>query len=124
MKTKRNFVKPTNAIDAFVVGLLAVSLFYVLMGIFFNYGLGNPVHRLYILLGGNWPTGMIQFTTFLAFFWCMIMLGAKQRKIKWESQALELKVLPEDEHKVLLPDQINKLRLTIVENSDWVNSIY
>ena len=41
----------------------------------------------------------------------MIMLGAKQRKIKWESQALELKILPEDEHKVLLPDHINKLRL-------------
>ena len=121
---KRNFIKATNELDAFIIGLLAASLFFGLMWVVFTYGLGNPVHRLYILLGGKWPTGLIQFVTFLAFFWCMIMLGAKQRKINWESQALEVKVLPEDEHKVLLPDHINKLRLTLSENNDWINSIY
>jgi biopolymer transport protein ExbB/TolQ len=124
MNTKRNFIKPTNEIDAFVLALFAVSLFYGSLIVFFMYGLGNPVHRIYILLGGVWPTGIIQFTTFLAFFWSMIMLGSKQRKIKWESQALELKILPEDEHKVLLPEQINNLRLSLIQNSDWVNSIY
>ena len=124
LSRKRNFLKPSNELDAFIIAMVAVSILFGLMWAIVTYGLGNPAHRIYILLGGTWPSGIIQFVTFLAFFWCMIMLGAKQRKIKWESQALQLKVLPEDEHKVLLPDQINKLRLTLSENNDWINSIY
>ena len=64
MSDKRNFIKPTNEIDAFILALFAVVLFYGLLIVFFTYGLGKPVHRIYILLGGSWPTGLIQFTTF------------------------------------------------------------
>ena len=88
-----------NELDALIIALLATSLFYGLLWVLFYYGLGNPAHRIFILLGGTWPTGIIQFVTVLAFIWAMLVLGSKSRKINWETNALSLGLLPEEEHK-------------------------
>ena len=117
-------LKTSNEIDALIFALIGTFLIYGLLWIFFTYGLGNPSHRIYILLGGQWPNGAIQFVTFLSFFWAMIIIGSKQRNLKWESDALKLDLLPEEEHRVLLPDHINELRLSLAERVDWGGSIF
>jgi len=124
MSTIKSRIKSGNEIDAFVIAGIVTLLLYGALWILFTYGLGNPSHRIYILLGGQWPEGIIQFITVLAFCWAIIMLGAKKRKIKWESGALKLDLLPEDEHRVLLPDFINELRISLTERKEWQESIF
>ena len=75
MSRKRNFLKPSNELDAYIIAMVAVSILYGLMWAIFTYGLGNPAHRVYILLGGTWPSGIIQFVTFLAFFFMSQQFG-------------------------------------------------
>jgi|ETNmetMinimDraft_8_1059916.scaffolds.fasta_scaffold22024_1 chemotaxis protein MotA len=115
--------KKGNEFDALVIGLIATFIFYGVLWVIFSLGLGNPYHRIFILLGGSWPEGTIQFFTFFAFFWALLMLGSKTRRLKWENNALSLELLPEDEYKVLLPDKINDLRLKLADIQEWQDSI-
>ena len=120
----KNRLRVGNELDALIISLLATSIFYGLLWALFYYGLGNPAHRIFILLGGTWPTGIIQFVTVLAFIWAMLVLGSKSRKINWETNALSLGLLPEEEHKVLLPKDINELRLSVSKLTEWQESIF
>ena len=65
----------------------------------------------------------MQFFTFFSFFWALIILGSKTRHLNWENRALDLKLLPTEEHKVLLPEEINDLRLKLSDIVDWRDSI-
>jgi biopolymer transport protein ExbB/TolQ len=112
-----------NDIDLLLIAVLLTFLFYALIWIFFWFGLNNPVHRIFILLGGALPLGLVQFFTFLAFFWALIILNAKKRKLALEQKALSLKILPEDEHTVILPEKINDIRLELTEMTKWRDSI-
>ncbi|MBT4733740.1 MAG: MotA/TolQ/ExbB proton channel family protein [Candidatus Marinimicrobia bacterium] len=105
--------KDSNAFDSFLIGALGTLILYGLLWIIFNYGIGQPDHRVYILLGGQWPLGLIQFSTFLAFFWAMVLVGTKSRKLKWETGFFALNLLPTDEHQVMRPEHINDLRLSL-----------
>lgn len=120
---EKRMKKKGNEFDALVIGLITTLIFYGLLWVIFYIIMENPVHRIFILLGGAWPEGAIQFFTFLAFFWALIMLGSKTRRMGWESKAISLDLLPEDEHKVLLPDEINELRLKLSDINDWGDSI-
>lgn len=60
--------KDSNAFDSFLIGALGTLILYGLLWIIFNYGIGQPDHRVYILLGGQWPLGLIQFSTFFGIF--------------------------------------------------------
>jgi len=112
-----------NEFDALVVAvLISVIVFGIIWGIF-SFALKDTDHRVYILLCGKWPDGLIQFFTFLAFFWAMVILGSKSRRLEWEHKALDLNLLPEEEHKVMLPDEINDLRLRLSQEGDWSDSI-
>ncbi len=115
--------KKGNEFDALVIGFIATFIFYGILWVIFTVVMGNPVHRIFILLGGSWPEGAIQFFTFFPFFWALIMLGSKTRHLDWENKAFSLELLPEDEHKVLLPDEINVLRLKLFDINDWGDSI-
>jgi len=117
-------IKEGNEFDALTIGILFTIIFYSLLWIIFNLGLEMPDHRIYRLLGGQWPYGIIQFITFLSYFWAMIILGSKLRVIIWEKNALLLDLLPQDENRVLLPDQINELRHTLSERMEWKDSIF
>lgn len=112
-----------NELDALFLALIVTLVFYGFLWFLFSIVLGNPAHRYYLLLGGRWPDGIIQFFTFAAFFWATLILGAKSRRLKWENNAMSLSLLPEDEHKVLLPDRINDLRLKLYDEDEWSDSI-
>ena len=120
---KMNKIKQRNEFDAFIIALIATSIIYGLLWLFFNFGIENPTHRIYLLLGGLWPEGTIQFLTALAFAWALFILGSKSRKLKWEDNAFKMPLLPEDEHKVILPDEINDLRLQLSDESEYRDSI-
>ena len=115
--------KKGNELDAMVIGLISTLVFYGVLWAIFTIGLDNPFHRIFKLLGGSWPGGAIQFFTFFPFFWALIMLGSKTRRLDWENKALRLDLLPKDEHKVMLPDEINELRLKLSDISDWKDSV-
>jgi len=122
-KPGKSMNRKGNEFDAFVIALIATFIFYGILWVVFTTGLGNPYHRIFILLGGQWPEGVIQFFTFFAFFWALFMLGSKTRRLKWENNALSLELLPSDEHKVMLPDEINDLRLKLSDIKEWQDSI-
>ena len=54
--------------------------------------LDNPFHRIFRLLGGSWPEGAIQFFTFFPFFWALIMLGSKTRRLEWGEQCDHIRI--------------------------------
>ena len=116
-------IKKGNELNAMVIGLITTMVFYGLLWVVFTVLLDNPFHRIFRLLGGSWPEGAIQFFTFFPFFWALIMLGSKTRRLEWENNAITLDLLPLDEHKVMLPDEINELRLKLSGISDWKDSI-
>ena len=122
-KPGKSMNRKGNEFDAFVIALIATFIFYGILWVVFTTGLGNPYHRIFILLGGQWPEGVIQFFTFFAFFWALFMLGSKTRRLKWENNTLSLELLPSDEHKVMLPDEINDLRLKLSDIKEWQDSI-
>jgi len=115
--------KKVNDFDALVIGLIATLLFFGILWVIFVLILENPFHRLFILLGGSWPEGIIQFLTFFPFFWALIMLGSKSRHLDWENKAMLMEYLPKDEHTVILPDEINQLRLNLSDIEEWKDSI-
>ena len=116
-------IKKGNELDAMVIGLISTLVFYGVLWAIFTLGLDNPYHRIYQILGGSWPGGSIQFFTFFPFFWALLMLGSKTRRLDWENEAIKLDLLPSEEHKVMLPDEINDLRLKLSEISDRKDSI-
>lgn len=115
--------KSKNEFDALVVGVGLTLLFFGVVWAVFNFVFQDLNQRVFLIICGKWPGGLIQFFTFLAFFWAMMLLGSKSRKLDWEKKALALNLLPEDEHKVMLPDQINDLRLTLAKKRDWKDSV-
>lgn len=123
MNLKRSIGRDSNPLDAFLIGLLATIILYGLIWVIFSVGIQQPEHRIFVLLGGRWPIGLIQSFTFLAFFWAMIMLGSKTRKQKWERGSLSLDLLPTKEHRVILPEHVNDLRLQISQLGEWKESI-
>mgnify|MGYP006979378978 CR=1 FL=1 len=60
--------KKGNEFDAFVIGLIATFIFYGVLWVIFSLGLGNPYHRIFILLGGSFPEEQYSFSLFLLFF--------------------------------------------------------
>ena len=112
-----------NEFDALAIGFLMAFIFFGIMWIIFSVGLKDTGNRIFILICGSWPNGLIQFFTFLAFFWAMIILGSKSRKLDWEHKAFDLSILPEEEHKVMLPNEINDLRLRLSKESNLGDSI-
>jgi biopolymer transport protein ExbB/TolQ len=115
--------KKSDEFDAIIVGIIATFAFYGLIWLVFFIFLKNPYHRFFILLGGKWPEGIIQLSTYFCFFWAINMLSSKERKLNWETKAFELQLLPEQEHKVLLPDEINNLRLKLFDITNWDESL-
>lgn len=115
--------KKNDEIDALIIGLITTFAFYGFIWVVFTIFLENPFHRIFILLGGKWPEGIIQLCTYLSFFWALNMLSAKSRRLTWENKAFNLELLPLEEHKVLLPDEINELRLKLFDIKNWDESI-
>jgi chemotaxis protein MotA len=76
---------------------------------------GTIMHRMMILLGGNLPSGFIQGFTYFLFTYGIIEITRMSKHVKREEQAFGLELLPETEQYVLTPEDIAKVKLSMIE---------
>lgn len=104
-------VRIKNLVTALLIS--AVLIFLFATG--FKMSSGETLPRIFQLLGGNLPGGLIQFLTFTFFFWGLFEIRSKFSTIKRERQSFKLQLLPEVEQWVLSPDDINDLKLKMID---------
>ncbi len=93
--------------------LMAVVISAILIGIFFavNSMVNQPtIQRLCVLLGGLLPSGIIQFFTYVAFFWGIFEINDRNHKIGYERKGLALNLLPETEDWVIDREEVMQLK--------------
>lgn len=72
------------------------------------------VRRICQMFGGIMPQGIIQFITFVFFFWGILEINELMSKIKYEKQSFGLGFLPEKEQWVLSPEDVNDLKIKMI----------
>ncbi len=82
---------------------------------YYNTDLGSSINTFFFALGGMMPDGLIQFATFACFFICMFGLQAHLRVIQREGSMLNAKLLPETEQYVLYAEDVNRVKLEVIE---------
>lgn len=81
----------------------------------------SVLKRIFILLGGQIPSGVIQFFIFLAFFWCLFEIIYLKKQIKEEEISYMLvnsiNKLPNsnNEHLVLSPEDIRDIKIELID---------
>ena len=75
----------------------------------------ETVKRVFQILGGSLPGGVIQYMTYIAFFWSLFEVRERNRQIEYEQQSFELELLPEQEHWVLSPDDVSDLKIKMID---------
>ena len=98
--------------------LLALVFSFILMVVVvagFNVVNEPTINRIFQMLGGNLPGGIIQFFTFIAFFWGIFEIRSRMHRLQYEEQGLKMGLLPEKEQWVLSPNDVNDLKLKMIE---------
>jgi len=95
----------------FVAGI-SITIFYITGGI----DGASLLNRFSVLLGGNFLNGgYIQFLTFFAFFWALLDIKELLRLNKEEDQSMDQDFLPQREHYVISPNDVNNIRLNVLQ---------
>ncbi|MGB0839968.1 MAG: MotA/TolQ/ExbB proton channel family protein [Chitinophagales bacterium] len=94
-----------------IVIVVAVAGYMVLGG-------DNTLGRIFQILGGFMPSGVIQFMTYVAFFWGIFEINERSHKIKYERKSFEMGLLPEKEQWVLSPDDVNDLKIKMINQEE------
>jgi biopolymer transport protein ExbB/TolQ len=76
---------------------------------------GSIVHRVFVGLGGHMPDGMIQAITFFLFYFGILEVRRMMKDTTHQEKAFDMKLLPEKEHYVLNPDEVNQIRLKVTD---------
>lgn len=101
-----------NLLMALVFSLI---LIVVVVAGFLMTPAGSTPNRIFQMLGGNMPGGIIQFFTFIAFFWGVFEIRSRMHRLRFEEQGLKMGLLPEKEQWVLSPNDVNDLKLKMIE---------
>jgi len=100
----------------FIISVFVATVFGAFL--FFWYSNAEPKSnsRLFAeLLGGNMPHGIIQVMTYALFTYAMLEVFRLRADINQQSFSLRLNLLPEKEQYVLSPDEVNEIKLKMVE---------
>ncbi len=73
------------------------------------------LHRLAVLLGGSFPSGIIQMLTMFFFLYGFLTLRFHHDKLRVEWDAFRMNLLPTGEQKVLDSKQVNEIKLKMIE---------
>ncbi len=73
------------------------------------------LHRIWVMMGGHLPQGMIQMFTYFLFFYGLFELQQMSKKVSREREAFDLQILPEQEQYVLAPEDVAKIKLKAIE---------
>jgi len=96
---------------------MAIVISAVLVAIFvFGYStIDQPlIKRLCQIFGGYMPAGVIQYLTYVFFFWGIFAINELMSKIKYEKQSFDLEFLPTKEQWVLSPEDVNDLKIKMI----------
>jgi chemotaxis protein MotA len=98
-----------------IANILISLAIAVVLGILVTIGYNVTGNRILQALGGSWPYGIIQISTFFLFFWGLLEVIKFFRFTEAESNALRSQLLPEKEQYILSADDVNELKLQIIE---------
>ena len=104
--------KGKNIIMALVASAVVFGIAFVAFSILPK---GSTISRIFQILGGDLPGGIIQFLTYVAFFLGIFEINERLHRVKYESQGFDLKLLPEQEQWVLSPDDVNELKIKTIK---------
>ncbi len=79
---------------------------------------GQPdgtAYRIFTMLGGSFPSGIIQMLTVFFFLYGLLVLLAHRRQLKQEEEAFKMPLLPTSGERVLKPEQVLEIKLKMVE---------
>ncbi len=74
-----------------------------------------PDNRVIIMLGGDFPAGIIQMFTFFLFFFGLLEIRNQLKHTGIEHTIFKQKILPEKENWILSPQDVVDLRMKVVE---------
>lgn len=104
---------------AFILSLVVTAVYAVFVwsitALLELAGVSPESTRILQILGGKLPGGMIQVSTVFLFTYGLVTLLAHRRKLDRERQAFEMNLLPTAEQKVLHPDNVNEIKLQMLE---------
>jgi biopolymer transport protein ExbB/TolQ len=100
-----------NFLIALIAGLLLMILFVALNSV----SDGGLVKRILILLGGSLPSGFIQALSYVLFIYGMLEIIRMSNEVTNEARALRMHLLPEKEQFVLSSDEVQQLKLKMIE---------
>jgi biopolymer transport protein ExbB/TolQ len=81
----------------------------------------SMINRIFILLGGNLPGGIIQFLIYTAFFWCLLEIQSRKKFLRQEEAGYQVvrkfKHFPdlENVHLVVPPESIRDLKIEVID---------
>lgn len=104
-----------NQIRHIIVAVIASSILLAVLVAGFNLAPTPGIRRLCEMFGGNLPLGFIQYFTYIAFFWAYLEIKERMQHIKYEQKALDMHLLPEQEQWVITPDDVNDLKMQMIE---------
>lgn len=97
--------------------LISTLLQVVIVVVFYATGADageSFTNRISVLLGGNLLNGgYIQYLEYIAFFWCLLEMSFLNRVMKKERSYLGTDVLPNEEHAIINPNEVNQIRLRV-----------
>jgi chemotaxis protein MotA len=77
--------------------------------------LGESPPRLLVLLGGDFPAGIIQIVTYFLFFIGIFEIYGQLKWVKNQNEGFYSKLLPEKENWVLSPQDVSMVRLQALD---------
>lgn len=76
---------------------------------------GTLLNRIAVMLGGEMPGGLIQGLIYFLFFYGFFEMRNMSKNVDREASHLSHSFLPEREQQVLLPQQVNDIKLRMIE---------
>lgn len=76
---------------------------------------GTLLHRFTTLLGGDLPSGIIQGIIYFLFIYGILEIQRMKKTVIKEQTAFNLELLPETEQYVLTPEDVAKIKLSMIE---------
>ena len=97
------------------INLLAAFLITVILGVILSTAFYYSPNRVLKMLGGEMPHGLVQLSTFFLFFFGILETMRFDKWVSTQLAAFKLNILPEKEHFVLSPDDVNDIKLKTVD---------
>lgn len=105
----------SNTLKHVLLAIVCSTAIMVVLVAGYNIIENHAIKRICEMFGGHLPFGFIQYITYIAFFWAMFEVRYRMGRIKYETQGLRMQLLPEQEQWVMTPNDVNELKLRMID---------